>query len=356
MGQVTAAPPHRLLAQVWSLPMLWLALGATAGLAVAKPPIEPLVAVLEEADDYKQRLAAVIGLGRVGDKRAVPALIDALEDEHLTVRGTAASVLGQLADRRAISALEALIKRAKHRFIRQQARRSLNTLLAISAAPAPRPASAPSTKVLLQMQVKGTHGTLARSEVQAGVKAVMPRAQACFASRFAAEPYLGGKLLLRLRVAVEGTVKWIRLERGDLGSLETERCVTGALQSARFAKPRGGEAEFTIPLSFGGSDPVTTIAAGQSPIAEQLRQQCGALLEGTGVSAAPSGLQVSLYISHRGAVVSAGLAARAELPAAFAERFVANLRRLTLPREQPASGHAKLVYRFACGIKNQDGT
>jgi hypothetical protein len=70
--------------------------------------LRDLSVVLERDPDEKARIAAAVGLGRLGDERAVPALIKALADRSAVVRGVAASALGHLGDVRAIEPLARL--------------------------------------------------------------------------------------------------------------------------------------------------------------------------------------------------------------------------------------------------------
>ena len=52
------------------------------------------------------RAAAALGLGEIGDRAAVPFLVDALKDEQWLVRRDVATALGRIGDPRAVPALE----------------------------------------------------------------------------------------------------------------------------------------------------------------------------------------------------------------------------------------------------------
>lgn len=89
------------------LAALILALVLLAGDTPARADrVEDLARTLDEDRDEKARIAAAVALGRIGDARAVPALIRALADKSAVVRGVAASALGHIGDPRAIPALE----------------------------------------------------------------------------------------------------------------------------------------------------------------------------------------------------------------------------------------------------------
>lgn len=57
------------------------------------------------SDSYLVRIASIQLLGRLGDKRVVPYILETLDDHDPIVRGNAAKALSALADRRAVSYL-----------------------------------------------------------------------------------------------------------------------------------------------------------------------------------------------------------------------------------------------------------
>jgi len=305
-------------------------------------PLEPLIDILRNADDYKQRLAAVIGLGRGGDLRAVPALIDALEDPDHTVRGTAARVLGTLGDDRALPALEALLLRAGSDFVRGQAQEALVALMTKEEG---KEWSGSGT------DIHGALGTLGQAAIQNGINAHLPKAIDCFSQRFQAAPYLGGRVELEFRVATDGQVKWVRIQHSDLGSLEVEQCVVKQMRSARFEAPDGGEVEFSMPLDFGGGRATMALDT-ESTAARQLQDSCEKLLRGKDGAPLkiPKGLRIGLYVAPGGGVVSVGLSAGgAEIAPELAEALVANVKELTLMEPSLGGKHGKLMFQPGCG-------
>jgi hypothetical protein len=88
--------------------------------------IDDLTRALMQDSSYKVRVQAALILGKLGDKRAVPALVQALRDENETVRGVAATSLGRLGDRAAASALMVASTNDPSEFVRSQAKHALD--------------------------------------------------------------------------------------------------------------------------------------------------------------------------------------------------------------------------------------
>jgi hypothetical protein len=104
--------------------------GALAGPAASKARadrIDDLAHTLESDPSWRVRLQAVAVLGKLGDPRAAPVLIRALNDPNETVRGLSAQVLGDLGGATAVAALE----QARHdasAFVRDKATAAIDKL------------------------------------------------------------------------------------------------------------------------------------------------------------------------------------------------------------------------------------
>lgn len=96
---------------------------------VARPAsadkIDDLTRTLMQDASYKVRVQAALVLGKLGDKRAVPALMQALHDENETVRGVAATSLGRIGDKAAANALMVASTSDASEFVRGQAKKAL---------------------------------------------------------------------------------------------------------------------------------------------------------------------------------------------------------------------------------------
>jgi hypothetical protein len=89
--------------------------------------IDDLMRAMLSDPSYKVRVQAALVLGKLGDRRAVPALMKALKDTNSSVRGVACSSLGRLGDTAALTALRAATK-DEEGFVQQAAEKALAQL------------------------------------------------------------------------------------------------------------------------------------------------------------------------------------------------------------------------------------
>jgi HEAT repeat protein len=104
---------------------LVVALLLLAAVRASADKIDDLTRTLMQDPSYKVRVQAALVLGKLGDKRAVPALIQGLRDENETVRGVSATSLGRIGDRAAANALQTSATSDASEFVRSQARKAL---------------------------------------------------------------------------------------------------------------------------------------------------------------------------------------------------------------------------------------
>ncbi|MBI5508919.1 MAG: HEAT repeat domain-containing protein [Deltaproteobacteria bacterium] len=127
-----------------------VALGVAARLAIAAGAedrsVDVLVRQLREDPSFKVRLSAALGLGRLADRRAIPALLAALDDQTPSVRAVALGALAKLIDRsvaadlraRAIATVERLARDDPDPTAQKAAVRALEPLAFVERAARPR--------------------------------------------------------------------------------------------------------------------------------------------------------------------------------------------------------------------------
>lgn len=74
-----------------------------------EPDIEGAIRLLRQSQDSQIRQFVAYLLGQTGDRRALEPLIDALQDEHVGVRGAAANALGTIGNKEVAPYLRPLL-------------------------------------------------------------------------------------------------------------------------------------------------------------------------------------------------------------------------------------------------------
>lgn len=156
------------------------------------------------------------------------------------------------------------------------------------------------------MEVEGLKGHLAPYDIQRGVQKHSAALSSCYHDKLGKRRYVGGGIEMMFIVKRDGTVKSVHMGKSDLGEWSMEKCLLGAAANIKFKKPKGGEAEFTVPLEFTprkpalwwGDDRTTT------EVAEKLPELAACKEAG----AAPKKTWITAYVGIRGQVQSVGFA------------------------------------------------
>lgn len=119
--------------------------------------IDDLTRALMQDPSYKVRVQAALVLGKLLDKRAVPALIQALKDENESVRGVAATSLGRIGDKSAANALLSATNDSSE-FVRTQAKKALELVSAGPSMALPPPRAGAKYYVSIGFQSAGKVG------------------------------------------------------------------------------------------------------------------------------------------------------------------------------------------------------
>jgi hypothetical protein len=117
--------------------------------------IDDLTRALMQDASYKVRVQAALILGKLDDKRAIPALIQALHDENETVRGVAATSLGRLADKSAANALMQTSTNDSSDFVRAQAKKALELLAGGGGGPSTTPEPRAGARFYVAVDILG---------------------------------------------------------------------------------------------------------------------------------------------------------------------------------------------------------
>lgn len=174
----------------------------------------------------------------------------------------------------------------------------------------------------------GVMGTIDRRVTEKGLGRRFSAVVSCFERQVKTEPYLGGQMTLTFRLDARGKVRQVFLAQSDLGSLAVERCVMGELAQTAFPPPRGGETEFSFPLTFSGQlEPQWWSPARVRRLFRGLERHLQRLEH-------PPGLSLTFYVDRRGRVVSVGMCAEGPIEAAAADDLARRVLRMKFARHR----------------------
>jgi TonB family protein len=195
------------------------------------------------------------------------------------------------------------------------------------------------------IQIQSTRGHMDPQVVQAGLSPHAGELSACYTSRLGRRRWLGGSVELRWQIAKDGTISSVQVSRSDLGAWPVEKCLLDVARAMTFGPPKGGPADFSIPLEFtarGG------VIAWDADDAQRAVDKHVADLEACGKDApAPSDATITAYVGTRGKVQSVGFASAAKagfVDDAWAECAAGRVMAWQLP--DPRGHIAKLSFHY----------
>jgi hypothetical protein len=94
-----------------------------------------------------------------------------------------------------------------------------------------------------------TKGSMSKEAIEAGLAPHQQAMMECYTSKVGKRRYLGGEVRLMWQLKADGSIKTVTLD-SNLGAWDVEKCLLDIAWSARFDRPRGGDAEFDVPMSF----------------------------------------------------------------------------------------------------------
>jgi hypothetical protein len=195
--------------------------------------------------------------------------------------------------------------------------------------PAPAPVAAPAPKPEADdgIRVAGVLGTLGDDEIAGPFQRAWDDITHCYDQATAQNPYLGGKIAVKLRIGNGGDPEKAFVAESTFGNYGAERCVLGIARGLHFVKPHGGTAaEFSYPIEFRARRPVTTWEEARvSPSVARHKHDVTACRAQSNDKLPPA-MMLTLYVGPGGKIASAGLAADAPLDDRFANCLVGKTR------------------------------
>jgi hypothetical protein len=94
-----------------------------------------------------------------------------------------------------------------------------------------------------------TKGSMSKEAIEAGLAPHQEAMMECYTARVGKRKWLGGEVRLLWELKADGSIKTVKID-SNLGAWDVEKCLLDIAYSAQFDRPKGGEAEFDIPLQF----------------------------------------------------------------------------------------------------------
>jgi hypothetical protein len=179
--------------------------------------------------------------------------------------------------------------------------------------------------------VESEVGALDDVKVKQTFEHLSGRLTGCFTKGAQRVAYLAGDVRFVVRVARDGSARWVYVKESTLGDRETELCMIGALKGASWPKPQGGEglAENTFSFDAGSEErpPVAwspeQLGAAQKKVQRalaQCRKQAGT-----------RSLKATMYVETDGKATAVGVASGDEKGDAAADCVIEALKGLKYP-------------------------
>jgi hypothetical protein len=196
------------------------------------------------------------------------------------------------------------------------------------------------------ISITGLKGHLDPYDIQEAVAPHSTALATCFKKKAKKEHYLGGQVILSFTVARDGSVKSVRNTRSSVGSWQVEDCLLQESMTMTFKKPKGGEADFTLPLDFDARRPANWWSEDKAEMEvgdraaelRECRKEAG--------TRDPRNVWVTLYLGNRGVVKSVGFASphKRGIASAWAECAAGKITAWTM--NDPRGKVAKLGFRY----------
>jgi hypothetical protein len=184
-------------------------------------------------------------------------------------------------------------------------------------------------------------GALDDTKVKQTFEHLSGRLTTCFTDGARDIAFMSGDVRFVVRVAKDGSARWVYVKDSTLGHRKTEECMTSALKAASWPKPLGGEGLAENSFSFDpGSEERPPVAWTPERLGPQ-RKKALARLDQCKKKAGTRSLKATMYIDTDGSVSAVGLASGDEKGQGAADCVVDALKSLKYP--SPGSYAAKVT-------------
>jgi len=93
-------------------------------------------------------------------------------------------------------------------------------------------------------------GQISQEAIEAGLAPKKDAMMDCYTAKIGKRKWLGGEVMLHWELKADGSIHSVKLSQSDVGDWSIEKCLLDLAWEASFAKPKGGDADFDLPLTF----------------------------------------------------------------------------------------------------------
>jgi TonB family protein len=192
------------------------------------------------------------------------------------------------------------------------------------------------------LEVVSTRGHMEPGDIEAGIAPHSAQLEACYIDKVGRRKWLGGKVQLTWQITKAGEVTSVVVADSDLGAWAIEKCLLEVARAATFAKPKGGDADFSLPLEFSAKG--ASVWWDEDVGVKAVGKRIDAIAKCAEGGAPADEVLITMYVGTRGKVQSVGFSSVAAVPDAWADCTAKAIESWTLA--DPRGKVAKLALRW----------
>ena len=202
------------------------------------------------------------------------------------------------------------------------------------------------------VEIINARGHMEPAVIETGLAPHKEALTECYMSKVGRRRWLGGKVAIHWDISKSGEVTAVKLSESDLGAWPIEKCLLETARAATFGKPKGGDADFMVPLEFAAKGRAAVWDEDQAlrAVGGQLAKldECTKPPKGKKLLkpiARPDDVTITVYVGPAGKAQSVGFSsAKSVLDDNWAECAEKTAMAWRLP--DPKGGYAKLAIRY----------
>jgi len=192
------------------------------------------------------------------------------------------------------------------------------------------------------VEVVSSRGHMEPADVEAGIAPHSAALEACYVDQVGRRRWLGGKVTISWQITKAGEVTSVAIAESDLGAWSIEKCLLAVARAATFARPKGGDADFSLPFEFSAKG--ATVWWDEDIAIKAVGKRVDALAKCTAGGVPADEVMITIYVGTRGKVQSVGFASVGAVPDAWADCAAKAIEGWTLA--DPRGKVAKLALRY----------